>query len=67
MASEIEDAITEMLHESTGVAICDSGGSCGRHWQKNQLIEDFGKLPRFSYTICQLPTTEVVGLRLGPR
>jgi len=51
MASEIEDAITEMLHESTGVAICDSGGSCGRHWQKNQLIEDFGKLPRFSYTI----------------
>ena len=47
----IEEAITEMLHEPTGVAICDSGGVYGRHWQRNQQIKDFGKLSRFVYTI----------------
>jgi len=47
----IEEAITEMLKEPTGIGICDSGGAYGRHWQKNQLIKDFGELPRFGYTI----------------
>ncbi len=47
----IEEAITEMLKEPTGVSICDSGGAYGRHWQRNQLIKDFGELTRFVYTI----------------
>ena len=35
--------IYAMLTESTGTAICDSGGTSGRHWQRNQKrsIDDF--------------------------
>ena len=35
--------IYAMLTESTGRAICDSGGESGRHWQRNQKrsIDDF--------------------------
>lgn len=36
-----------MLTESTGTAICDSGGADGRHWQRNQkkTIDDFINSP----------------------
>ena len=31
-----QKAIYKMLTENTGVAMCDSGGDDGRHWQRNQ-------------------------------
>ena len=40
-----EQAIYEMLTESTGTHFLDSGGATGRHWQRNQkrTLEDFKK------------------------
>ena len=32
----VEQTIYGMLTESTGAALCDSGGAYGRHWQRNQ-------------------------------
>jgi hypothetical protein len=43
--SELEKAIAEMLTESTGTNICDSGGAYGRHWQENRQVTDFRKQP----------------------
>jgi len=40
----IERAIHEMLTESTGTNILDSGGASGRHWQQNRAIQDFREL-----------------------
>jgi hypothetical protein len=39
----VENLIYKMLTENTGMAICDSGGTNGRHWQrnKNRTIDDF--------------------------
>lgn len=42
--------IKEMLVENTGCHILDSGGACGRHWQRNRHI-DFDKSPRAWYEI----------------
>ena len=42
--SPIERVIADMLQESTGTNILDSGGSYGRHWQRNRMITDFRKL-----------------------
>ncbi len=44
-----------MLTESTGSALCDSGGDSGRHWQRNQkkTIQDFINEPE-----CTLETYE---------
>jgi hypothetical protein len=44
-----------MLTESTGSALCDSGGDSGRHWQRNQkrTIQDFINDPE-----CSLETYE---------
>jgi len=39
-----EGIINSMLKESTGVALCDSGGAYGRHWQNNQG-RDFSSEP----------------------
>jgi len=33
---DINDTIKAMLTENTGKAMCDSGGTDGRHWQRNQ-------------------------------
>lgn len=41
--TETEARIAEMLQESTGTAICDSGGAYGRAWQRNRAIKDFRK------------------------
>ena len=45
MDKTTEQAIYEMLTESTGTHILDSGGATGRHWQQNQkrTLEDFKK------------------------
>jgi len=40
----INDTIKAMLTENTGIAMCDSGGSGGRHWQRNQET-DFDNEP----------------------
>ncbi|MEM3265456.1 MAG: hypothetical protein QXH07_05830, partial [Thermoplasmata archaeon] len=37
----IERAIAEMMTESTGVHILDSGGEDNRSWQRNRKIKDF--------------------------
>lgn len=34
-------ALAEMLVESTGTSILDSGSAYGRHWQRNRTIRDF--------------------------
>ena len=40
---DINTLVYDMLTESTGTHMCDSGGDNNRHWQKNQKrsIEDF--------------------------
>jgi len=45
--NELAATIYEMVTESTGTHILDSGGSNGRHWQRNQQksIEDFLSAP----------------------
>ena len=45
--TKIEQAIYAMLTESTGKALCDSGGAYGRHWERNQKlsIDDFKAKP----------------------
>lgn len=42
--------LKEMLTENTGIAMCDSGGSDGRHWQRNQG-RDFDSEPEITYEI----------------
>ena len=46
--TETESKLFDMLHESTGSAMCDSGGDMGRHWQQNRMIKDFRKLPEIT-------------------
>lgn len=43
MTTKLQNLIYSMLTESTGIAICDSGGVADRHWQRNQkkTIQDF--------------------------
>jgi hypothetical protein len=43
--TETERKIADMLQESTGTNILDSGGAYGRHWQQNRKIKDFRKNP----------------------
>jgi len=43
--TKTESILFDMLHESTGTAMCDSGGDMGRHWQRNRMIKDFRKSP----------------------
>jgi len=49
--TETESAIHDMLTESTGTNILDSGGAYGRHWQKNREIIDFRKTPQIDVTV----------------
>ena len=46
-----QKAIYKMLTENTGVAMCDSGGDDGRHWQRNQKksFKDFQNEIEISY------------------
>lgn len=50
MTTKLQTLIYSMLTESTGSAICDSGGDDGRHWQRNQkkTIQDFINEPECS-------------------
>lgn len=41
--TKTESVIHDMLTENTGIHMMDSGGLCGRHWQKNRAISDFRK------------------------
>lgn len=42
---EIEVEIHKLMHENTGVHICDSGGQFGRAWQQRRMIKDFRNNP----------------------
>tara|TARA_R100001510_G_scaffold39477_1_gene35936 strand:- start:1484 stop:2074 length:591 start_codon:yes stop_codon:yes gene_type:complete len=47
---DIEQVIYNMLTESTGTHMLDSGGDSGRNWQRNQLksIDDFKNEPHIT-------------------
>ncbi len=47
---DIEQVIYDMLTESTGTHMLDSGGGSGRNWQRNQLksIDDFKNEPHIT-------------------
>ena len=47
---DIEQVIYNMLIESTGTHMLDSGGGSNRHWQRNQLksIDDFKNEPHIT-------------------
>ena len=47
----IEQTFYGMLTESTGTALCDSGGTYGRHWERNQhkSLEDFKAEPEVEW------------------
>jgi len=47
---DIEQLIYNMLTESTGTHMLDSGGGSNRHWQRNQLksIDDFKNEPHIT-------------------
>ena len=49
--NEIESIIHDMLTESTGTNMLDSGGLYGRSWQRNRLISDFRQLEPFTTKI----------------
>lgn len=42
--TKTQSALHDMLTENTGVAMMDSGGAYGRHWQTNRSINDFREL-----------------------
>jgi hypothetical protein len=46
-----ETKLVKMLTESTGAAMCDSGGAYGRNWQRNRMIKDFRELPEINVEI----------------
>jgi len=48
-----KELIYQMLTESTGAHICDSGGIYGRHWERNQKksIQDFENEPEEEYIL----------------
>lgn len=35
----VEEVVTNMLKENTGINLLDSGDTYGRHWQKNQSVQ----------------------------
>ncbi len=47
----VEQTIYGMLTESTGAALCDSGGAYGRHWERNQKksLLDFQAEPEVTW------------------
>ena len=47
---DIEQVIYDMMTESTGTHMLDSGGGSNRHWQRNQLksIDDFKNEPHIT-------------------
>lgn len=48
--SKLDRELIKSLKESTGVSFLDSGGSYGRHWQRNQL-RDFLSEKSYSLTV----------------
>lgn len=49
--TEVEKQIVDMLIANTGCSILDSGGSQGRHWEKNRKIADFREIPVMHTTV----------------
>ena len=49
--TDIEREIAEMLTESTGIDILDSGMEDNRFWQRNRRIKDFRKLPKLNIVL----------------
>jgi hypothetical protein len=49
---EIDHEIAAMLKENTGAHFLDSGGAYGRHWEKNQAVEDFDARPELDIDYC---------------
>lgn len=43
---KVEQVLQEMLRENTGRALLDSGDIYGRHWERNQKVDDFEKQPQ---------------------
>ena len=41
----IESRISEMLRTNTGASFLDSGSAYGRHWERNQRVDDFSAQP----------------------
>jgi hypothetical protein len=64
MDKTTEQAIYEMLTESTGTHFLDSGGATGRHWQRNQIktIQDFKNQELVIYD----PTFDEITLNIFP-
>ena len=55
-----EQVITEMLTESTGRHMMDSGGAYGRHWEENQKEIKKGKQPLYAYRYDTDKTAELI-------
>lgn len=43
--------IQKMLKENTGIHMLDSGSAYGRHWQQNQSVKNWDKIPEIEYEI----------------
>ena len=54
-----EKVIVEMLTESTGANILDSGGAYGRSWQRNREVTDFRKRSVLKVTVWNDGQTEI--------
>lgn len=49
----IKKKIIEMLTQNTGIALCDSGGAYGRHWQENQKVNDWNIKDKVTHKKCK--------------
>lgn len=59
-----KEAILAQITENTGIALCDSGGTNGRHWQRNagKTFEDLAwgeKTEAYVYTHGPVPKLEI--------
>jgi len=58
--TKTQSILHDMMTENTGIAMMDSGGSYGRAWQRNRMIQDFRLLPEITldepYNKHELPT-----------
>jgi hypothetical protein len=50
--TKLDKQLIKMLKENTGIALCDSGGANGRHWQRNQK-RSFIKEPRMTLEVSE--------------
>lgn len=51
--NEMQRLVYSMMTESTGAALCDSGGAYGRHWERNQKLSlaDFIASPQVTFEL----------------